>query len=292
MIFEILTASATISPDVIYWKDLGIGPVAFEIGSFPIRWYSLSYLVMIMLGYWYLTKLIKVPGSPLSQQHAEDLILYITLGVIFGGRLGYILFYKPDILANPLDIFKVWQGGMSLHGGTLGVLFALWLFQRKNGLNYLRICDYIAVCVPFGTFLVRMANFSNGELWGRATDVSWGMVFPQGGDVVRHPSQLYEAGLEGLLMAAILWPLFWRTGVRYMPGFLFGLAAMIYGFSRFIVEFFREPDAHLVWVVQETGLSMGQWLTIPMIIVGIYLVVTAKGRRERVEPIAGEDSIA
>ncbi len=292
MIFEFLTASATISPDAIYWKDLGIGPVAFEIGSFPIRWYSLSYLVMIMLGYWYLSKLIKGPGAPLSQNHADDLILYITLGVILGGRLGYILFYKPDILANPLDIFKVWQGGMSLHGGTLGVLFALWLFQRKNGLNYLRLCDYIALCVPFGTFLVRMANFSNGELWGRATDVSWGMVFPQGGDIVRHPSQLYEAGLEGLLMAAIIWPLFWRTGVRYMPGFLFGLAAMIYGFSRFIVEFFREPDAHLLWVVEQTGLSMGQWLTIPMIFVGIYLVVTAKDRMERVEPVLGDDNIA
>ncbi len=292
MIFEFLTVSATLSSDVIYWKDLGIGPVAFEIGSFPIRWYSLSYLVMIMLGYWYMTKLIKIPGAPLSQQHAEDLILYITLGVIFGGRLGYILFYKPDILANPLDIFKVWQGGMSLHGGTLGVLFALWLFKRKNGLNYLRICDYIACCVPFGTFLVRMANFSNGELWGKQTDVAWGMVFPTGGEIVRHPSQLYEAGLEGLLMAAILWPLFWRTGVRYMPGFLFGLAAMIYGFSRFIIEFFRAPDSHLIWVVEETGLSMGQWLTIPMIIIGIYLVVTARGRQERTEVITEEDSIA
>lgn len=283
MIFEILNASAAVAPEAIRWSELGIGPVAFEIGSFPIRWYSLSYLVMIILGYWYLTKLIKVPGAPLSQQHAEDLIMYITLGVILGGRFGYILFYKPDIMLNPIDIFKVWEGGMSLHGGTLGVLFALWIFVRKHGLNYLRICDYIACCVPFGTFLVRMANFVNGELYGRATDVSWGMIFPGGGEIVRHPSQLYEAGLEGLLMAAILWPLFWFTGARYMPGFFFGLAAMIYGFSRFIVEFFREPDAHLMWVVEQTGLSMGQWLTIPMIIIGIYLVVTAKKRGANIE---------
>jgi len=290
--FEFLSASATISPDVIRWSELGIGPIALDLGFFQLRWYSLSYLAMIMLGYWYLLKLIKIPGYPISREHADDMILYITLGVILGGRFGYILFYKPSIMANPLDIFKVWEGGMSLHGGTLGVLFALWLFKRKYGLNYLRICDYIACCVPFGTFLVRLANFSNGELWGRATDVSWGMIFPGGGEIIRHPSQLYEAGLEGLLMAAILWPLFWLTGVRYLPGFLFGLAAMIYGFSRFIVEFFREPDSHLLWVVEQTGLSMGQWLTIPMIVVGIFLIVTASKRRVRVEPIMGEDSVA
>lgn len=288
MSIEILTVAV----DYINFTDLGVGPVALDLGFFQIRWYSLSYLVMILLGYWYLTKLIKRPGAPMSQAHADDLILYITLGVIIGGRLGYISFYQPSILHNPVDIFKVWQGGMSLHGGAIGTLFALWLFTRRNKLSYLRVCDYIACCVPFGTFLVRLANFVNGELWGKETDVSWAMVFPGGGDVPRHPSQLYEAGLEGLLMAAILWPLFWKTDARYKPGLLFGIAALIYGFARFSVEFVREPDAQLLWLAEQSGLSMGQWLTIPFIILGLFLVFTANSRRQRVEPIAGSESVA
>lgn len=288
MLIEIFAAVSS----YMQFTDLGIGPVALDLGFFQIRWYSLSYLVMILLGYWYLTKLIKRPGAPMSQVHADDLILYITLGVILGGRLGYIAFYQPSIVNNPLDIFKVWQGGMSLHGGAIGVLFALWLFTRRHKLSYLRVCDYIACCVPFGTLLVRLANFVNGELWGKATDVPWAMVFPGGGDVPRHPSQLYEAGLEGLLMAAILWPMFWKTEARYKPGLLFGTAALIYGFSRFSVEFVREPDAQLAWLVEQSGLSMGQWLTIPFILLGLFLVFTANGRRQRVEPIMGSSSVA
>jgi len=274
------------------YSDLGIGPVALDLGFFQLRWYSLSYLAMILLGYWYLTKLIKIPGSPMSREHADDLILYMTLGVILGGRLGYIFFYKPDILLNPIDIFKVWEGGMSLHGGTLGVLFALWIFARRHKLSYLRICDYIAVCVPFGTFLVRLANFVNGELWGKVTDVPWAIVFPEGGPDPRHPSQLYEATFEGLLMAAILWPLFWKTDARYKPGFLFGCAALIYGGARFTIEYFRQPDSHLQWLADQTGFSMGQYLTMPMILLGLFLVFTAKKRRQRVEPVVGGDSVA
>lgn len=287
--FDMLFAAAL---DFTRYTDLGIGPVAFEIGSFPIRWYSLGYLAGILLGYWWLLKLIARPGSPMSRTHADDMILYATLGIILGGRIGYILFYKPDILLNPVDIFKVWEGGMSLHGGTLGVIFAIWLMTRRNQLSFLRVCDYIALCIPFGLFLVRLANFMNGELWGRATDVSWAIIFPTGGEVARHPSQLYEAGLEGLLMAAIMWPLFFRGDWRYRPGFFFGLAAVIYGSARFFVEFFRQPDAHLQWLADSSGLSMGQWLTIPMILIGCYLVATAKKRRQRVEPVAGSDSIA
>ncbi len=287
-LFELLATVSTYTQFI----DLGLSPVALDLGFFQIRWYSLSYLVMILLGYWYLTKLIKRPGSPMSQAHAEDLILYITLGVILGGRIGYIAFYQPSIVNNPLDIFKVWQGGMSLHGGAIGTLFALWLFTRRNKLSYLRVCDYIACCVPFGTFLVRLANFVNGELWGKATEVPWAIVFPDGGPVARHPSQLYEAGLEGLLMAAILWPMFWKTDARYKPGLLFGTAALIYGFARFSVEFVREPDAQLLWLAEQSGLSMGQWLTIPFIILGFYLVLTANSRRQRVEPIAGSESVA
>lgn len=287
----IATAAAT-AGDYLRYTDLGIGPVALDLGFFQIKWYSLGYLFGILLGYWLLTNLIRKPGAPMSRQHADDMILYATLGIILGGRLGYILFYQPGMLATPLEVFKLWEGGMSLHGGTLGTLFAIWLMARNNGLSFLRVCDYIACCVPFGLFLVRLANFANSELWGRPTDVSWGMIFPNGGDIPRHPSQLYEAGAEGLLMAAILWFLFFRTDARYKPGLLFGVAALVYGVSRFLIEYLREPDAHLQHLVEQTGLSMGQWLTIPMILLGLYLVFTASGRRQRVEPVAGTNSVA
>jgi len=286
--FEIIAAAT----DYIQFTDLGVGPVALDLGFFQIRWYSLGYLAGILLGYWLLLKLLAKPGAPMSRQHADDMILYATLGIILGGRIGYILFYQPSILNNPVDIFKLWEGGMSLHGGTLGTIFAIWLLTRKHKLSFLRVCDYIACVIPFGLFLVRLANFVNDELWGRVTDVSWAVVFPNGGDLPRHPSQLYEAALEGLLMAAILWPLFWKTDARYKPGFLFGMAALIYGFARFAVEFVREPDQQLQWLVEASGLSMGQWLTIPMILLGLFLVFTAAGRRQRVEPIAGANSVA
>jgi phosphatidylglycerol---prolipoprotein diacylglyceryl transferase len=289
---EIIAAVA----DHVRMSELGLDPVLFEIGFFKLRWYSLGYLFGIMLGYWWLLKLIAKPGAPMSRAHADDMILYATLGIIIGGRLGYIFFYQPSILANPVDIFKLWEGGMALHGGTLGTLFAIWLHTRSRHLSFLRVCDYIACCIPFGLFLVRIANFINGELWGRETDVSWGVIFDTSGEaaglVPRHPSQLYEAATEGLLMAAILWPLFWKTDARYKPGFLFGAAALIYGISRFLIEFVREPDSHLVNVVEQTGLSRGQQLTIPMIILGLYLVFTAAKRRQRVEPIAGNSSVA
>jgi phosphatidylglycerol:prolipoprotein diacylglycerol transferase len=284
--------AAAATGEYLKFTDLGIGPVALDLGIFQLRWYSLGYLFGILLGYWLLTKLIKRPGSPMSREHADDMILYATLGIILGGRIGYILFYQPGMLATPLEILKLWEGGMSLHGGALGTIFAIWLMARRNGLSFLRMCDYIACCIPFGLFLVRLANFSNSELWGKVTDVSWGIVFPNGGDLPRHPSQLYEAGAEGLLMAAILWPLFFKTNARYKPGFLFGMAALIYGVARFTIEYVREPDAHLQHLVEQTGLSMGQWLTIPMILIGLYLIATAGGRRTRVEPIAGTESVA
>lgn len=288
MLFALLAEAQNFT----HFTDLGVGPIALDLGFFQIRWYSLSYLVMILLGYWYLLKLLARPGAPMSREHADDLILYITLGVILGGRFGYIAFYDRSILNNFLDVFKVWQGGMSLHGGAIGTLFALWLFTRKHQLSYLRVCDYIACCVPFGTFLVRLANFVNGELWGKVSDVPWAIVFPGAGDSPRHPSQLYEAILEGLLMAVILWPLFWKTEARYKPGFLFGVAALIYGFSRFSIEFVRQPDSQLQWLPDMTGLSMGQWLTIPFIVIGFYLVLTSKSRRHRVEPVMGSNSVA
>lgn len=288
MPFEIIATAA----DFIQFENLGVGPVALDLGFFQIRWYSLGYLIGILLGYWLLLKLLAKPGAPMSREHADDMILYATLGIIVGGRLGYIFFYQPSILQNPVDIFKLWEGGMSLHGGTLGTIFAIWLLARKYKLSFLRVCDYVACVIPFGLFLVRLANFVNDELWGRVTNVPWAIVFPNGGPEPRHPSQLYEAALEGLLMAAIMWPLFFKTDARYKPGFLFGTAALIYGLSRFAVEFVREPDQQLQWLVQESGLSMGQWLTIPMIAIGLFLIFTAAGRRKRVEPVSGSSSVA
>jgi phosphatidylglycerol:prolipoprotein diacylglycerol transferase len=274
------------------YSELGLDPVALDLGFFQLRWYSLAYLAGILIGYWYLTKLVDAPGAPMARRHADDMIFYATLGIILGGRIGYILFYQPSLMNNPLDMFKVWEGGMSLHGGALGTIVSIFIFSRVHKLQFLRICDYIACCIPFGLFFGRLANFVNGELWGRATDVPWAMIFPTGDGVPRHPSQLYEAGLEGLLLFAILWLLFWKSQARYKPGLLMGTTAIVYGASRFFVEFFRQPDAQLLDFAQRTGLSMGQWLTIPMILIGLYLVLTAKGRRQRIEPIAGQDSVA
>ncbi|MBY4638052.1 prolipoprotein diacylglyceryl transferase [Sphingopyxis sp. XHP0097] len=268
--------------------------IAFSVFGLPIRWYALAYLAGIFLGYWYLLKLIAQPGAPMARRHADDMIFYAMLGIILGGRLGYVLFYNLEAyIADPVAILRLWDGGMSLHGGVLGVLAAIWYVTRKEKLSFLRFCDYIACVVPFGLFLGRVANFVNGELWGRVTTVPWAIVFPGGaGDLPRHPSQLYEAGLEGLVMMAVLAWFFWRTDARYKPGFLVGMASIIYGISRFAVEFVREPDVQRLWVVEATGLSMGQWLTVPMIAIGLWLVATAKGRRQRVEPVAGTDSIA
>ena len=268
-------------------------PVALDLGFFQLRWYSLGYLAGILIGWWYLLKLLARPGAPMARRHADDMVFYATLGILIGGRLGYILFYKPSILANPIDIFKLWEGGMSFHGGVIGTSLGIIYMARKYGLDWLRVHDYVACCAPFGIFLVRLANFANGELWGRGpTEVPWAMVFPTGGEVPRHPSQLYEAGLEGLLLGLVLWFLFWKTDARYQPGRLVGTFILGYGLSRFGVEFFRQPDEHLTRFAIESGLSMGQWLTLPMILGGVYLIATSKGRRQRVEPIAGHESVA
>jgi phosphatidylglycerol---prolipoprotein diacylglyceryl transferase len=270
--------------DYIRFEELGLSPNALDLGFFQLKWYSLAYLSGILLGYWYLTRLIAQPNAPMARRHADDFMLYATLGIILGGRLGYVLFYKPELLANPADVFKVWEGGMSFHGGLIGVLLGILFLARRNGLSFLRICDYVACCVPFGMLFGRLANFVNGELWGRPTDVPWAMIFPTGGDIPRHPSQLYEAGLEGLLPMIILGFLFWKTDARHRPGLLVGVSTLVLGAGRFIVEFFRNPDAHLVEFAERTGLSMGQWLTIPMILIGLYFIVTARNRTAKPLP--------
>jgi len=278
----------------IQFADLHLNPVIFSIGSFDLKWYSIAYLAGILVGYWYLTVLIRQPGAPMARRHADDFIFYATLGIILGGRIGYVLFYDQAILRNPLDILKLWNGGMSLHGGTLGVILAIWLLARSEKLSFLRICDYIACCAPFGLFFGRLANFVNGELWGKVTNVPWAIVFPDSPQPLmpRHPSQLYEAFLEGPVLFAILAFFFWKTKARYEPGKLFGIAAICYGAFRFGLEYVREADSQLMDFAARTGLHMGQWLSLPLIVAGIYAVVTAKGRRTRVEAIAGKDSVS
>ncbi len=288
----ILTTVAAAATDHIRFTDLGLNDTIFRIGWFSLKWYSISYVAGIMAGWWYLLKLVAQPGSPMARRHADDVVFYATLGVILGGRIGYVLFYQPAMLLTPLQVFRLWDGGMSFHGGVIGTSVGLILFARSQGLQWLRVHDYVACTVPFGLFFGRIANFVNGELYGMPSDAPWAIIFPRtGDDIARHPSQLYEAGLEGIVLFAVLWFCFWRTKMRYEPGKLVGIFIGGYGIARFIVEFFREPDEQLREFAAATGLHMGQWLCVPMILGGAYLIATAKGR-ERVEPIAGGESVA
>ena len=277
---SLLAASGAIEP--IYWENLGMRPYLFDIGGFQLRYYSLAYLLGVIFAYWHLTKMIKAPGAPMAQRHVDDLFFYGTLGVIFGGRLGYAMFYKPELFTSfsgdgfvTWELLRLWDGGMSFHGGVLGVLAAIAWVALRGKLNFLRVADYVSVSVPMGMLLGRLANFNNGELWGRETDVSWGMIFPGGGEIVRHPSQLYQAGLEGLLLLIVLVLLFWNTRARYRPGLLVGIFTLGIAAARFVNEFFREPDAHLAEFAAQSGLSMGQWLTIPLIILGLIVTLFA-----------------
>jgi phosphatidylglycerol:prolipoprotein diacylglycerol transferase len=269
--------------DAIAWTDLGLSPVALDLGFFELRWYSLAYLAGIFVGYWYLLKLIKQPGAPMARRHADDMVFYAALGIILGGRLGYVLFYNPGYyLENPLDILKLWDGGMSFHGGVLGTTLGILYLARKEGLPWLRIHDYVACCVPFGLFFGRLANFVNHELWGAPTNVPWAVRFPE---VVagltalgppRHPSQLYEAALEGLLLFALLAVLI-RMGALKRPGLVVGVFAVGYGLARSFAELFREPDPQLgfLW----GGLTMGMLLSVPMIAAGLAFIVAALRRK-------------
>jgi phosphatidylglycerol---prolipoprotein diacylglyceryl transferase len=273
---------AVATQEAIRWEELGLSPSLFSIGWFELRWYSLAYLAGIVLGYWHLTRMVKAPGSPMAARHADDLFFYCTLGIILGGRLGYAAFYRPELFTST-ELFMLWEGGMSFHGGVLGTVIAIAWVAWRGQLSFLRVCDYIAVNVGFGMLFGRIANFINGELWGRAvaSDVPWAMIFPTDPlRLPRHPSQLYEALLEGALVIAVMLPVFWKTRARYRPGLLVGLFTALVCGARFIVEFYREPDAHLQQRVVETGLSQGQWLSIPLILVGVGLVAWALWRPE------------
>ena len=281
------------------FSDLGLSPIALHVGPFDLRWYSLAYLAGIFIGFWYLLKLLKQPGAPMARRHADDLVFYAALGIILGGRLGYVLFYNlNEYLTHPIEIVKLWDGGMSFHGGVVGTSLGIFYFAWRQKLNWLRIHDYVACCVPFGLFFGRIANFINQELWGAATTVPWAVRFVEPtpfGPMLgppRHPSQLYEAVLEGLVLFAILAFMFWRTKSRYEPGKLVGAFILFYGLFRFGVEFIREPDSQLRGFAEATHLHMGQWLSVPMILGGLYLMATAPKRRVRVESTAGTASVA
>jgi phosphatidylglycerol:prolipoprotein diacylglycerol transferase len=297
LILPILADAAYSGTGHVRFADLGLHPDVFTLGFFTLRWYSLAYIAGIVIGWWYLLKLLAQPGAPMARRHADDLVFYATLGIILGGRIGYVLFYAPEMLSSPLRILRLWDGGMSFHGGVIGTSLGLIWFARKHGLNWLRIHDYVACVVPFGLFFGRLANFVNGELWGKPADVPWAIVFERTVPVgfiepARHPSQLYEAGLEGICLFLLLAYAFWRTKARYQPGKLVGLFLLGYGIARFIVEFFREPDAQFAGTFFANTIHMGQVLCIPMILGGAFLIATAPGRRQRIEPTGGLESVA
>ena len=247
-------------------------PVAIHLGPLGIHWYGLMYLFgfmsLLFLGKW---RARKYPGRGWTETDLDDILFYGALGVIFGGRLGYVVFYQPTyFISHPLEIFFLWQGGMSFHGGFLGVLVAMFFFARKTAKQWLSIMDFVAPLVPIGLAAGRMGNFINGELWGRATNLPWGMVFPRVDNVPRHPSQLYEFGLEGILLFIILW----TYSAKPRPvGAISGLFLIGYGTFRFLVEFTRQPDSFLGFLA--LGMSMGQWLSLPMVLVGIWMLRSA-----------------
>ncbi|MBF0354558.1 MAG: prolipoprotein diacylglyceryl transferase [Alphaproteobacteria bacterium] len=249
-------------------------PVIISIGPLAIRWYALAYIFGLVLGWRYVRRLCVHPPHPMTPEQVDDFLTWATLGVVLGGRLGYVLFYQPQhYLTHPLEIFFVWQGGMSFHGGAAGVIAALWLLAHKNKLSFLRIGDVVCAAVPIGLLLGRIANFINGELWGRQApdDLPWAMIFPTGGPVARHPSQLYEAALEGALLFLIM-ALLWRNEkLRAKPGFLAGAFLAGYGITRSVAELFRQPDAFLGFLAG--GATMGQLLSVPMVLVGAGLML-------------------
>ncbi len=281
-----------------------ISPNVFAVELFgreiALRWYALAYIAGLMFGWWIVLRAVRTPRlwtgpAPMTPDQVERLLTWIIVGVILGGRLGYVLFYDlSTYLADPLQIFQVWNGGMSFHGGFLGVVLAALWFGRRERIPLLTLGDLLAMATPVGLMLGRLANFVNAELWGRPTTLPWGVIFP--GDAAqscpgieglcaRHPSQLYQAGLEGLLLAAVLLWLVFRAGALKRPGLVMGVFLVGYGLARFLVEFVRQPDAQFVspgnpigWAVQfgQFGLTMGQLLSLPMIALGLWFVHRAK----------------
>jgi phosphatidylglycerol:prolipoprotein diacylglycerol transferase len=249
-----------------------IDPVAIALGPVKVHWYGLMYLIGFAAVWWLGKKRAERPYSAIKPEAMEDLVYYGAMGVILGGRMGYILFYNfSQFLDNPIILFKLWEGGMSFHGGLLGVFIAMWWFAKKNNCTMLELTDHISPLVPIGLGAGRVGNFINGELWGKSTDVSWGMVFPHAGLLPRHPSQLYEAFLEGFVLFLILWLYTNKQRPVMAPT---GLVLFFYGCFRFFVEFFRLPDSHLGYLALD-WFTMGQILSTPMIVIGACLFIYA-----------------
>jgi phosphatidylglycerol:prolipoprotein diacylglycerol transferase len=254
-----------------------IDPVAIEIGPIAIRWYALAYIAGLVLGWRYALVLARTAPTAIAGKLIDDYLTWAVLAIILGGRLGYALFYQPGVyLEDPVRFLKIWEGGMAFHGGFLGIVVLTLVFCRQHKINLLAFGDIIAMVAPIGLCLGRIANFINGELWGRVTDVSWGMVFPTGGPLPRHPSQLYQAALEGVALFAVLWALN-RAGVRRSaPGAMIGAFLIGYGIARLVGEVFRQPDPQLGFLL--FGATMGQLLSLPMVLAGVGFVWFARRR--------------
>lgn len=248
-----------------------IDPVLVEVGPFAIRWYALSYIAGILLAWRHMIWLTKRSPACITKEHIDDFVVWATLGIVFGGRLGYVIFYKAEFyMRNPLDALAIWQGGMSFHGGLLGVILATCLFCRRRGCSLVAFSDILACTAPLGLFFGRIANFINGELFGRVTDWQIGMVFPGGGPLPRHPSQLYEAFLEGLVLLLVLFWLAKRSGTFTKRGLLAGVFLSGYAIGRITAEFFRQPDPHIGFLAH--GTTIGQWLSLPLLLAGLWLI--------------------
>ncbi|WP_413220807.1 prolipoprotein diacylglyceryl transferase [Tritonibacter mobilis] len=283
-----------------------LSPEIFSISlfgtEFALRWYALAYIAGILIAWYLAARAVKRPAlwpnetAPMTPRQVEDLMTWIILGVILGGRLGYVLFYQPSVyLENPAQILRIWEGGMAFHGGLLGVVVATWLYARAQNIDKLQIADLVAHTVAPGLLLGRLANFVNAELWGRATDLPWGVAFPAraaqdcgqalGEICARHPSQLYEAAMEGLILGAVILWMVYRRNAFHAPGRILGTFLAGYGIARFIVEFFRQPDAQfisdgnplgLAWQIGGYGLTQGQALSVPMIALGLWFILRAR----------------
>ena len=259
-----------------------IDPVAFRLGPLAVHWYGLAYVAGILLGWHYARRLALKPSlwrndtSPVTPAHLDDFLLWAAGGIILGGRIGYILFYDLDaVLAEPMRAIQIWNGGMSFHGGLIGTTLAMILFARRHAIRTWSLFDIVAAVAPIGIFFGRIANFINGELWGRLSDAPWAVVFPNGGPFARHPSQLYEAAMEGLLLFALLQVMIYKAGALKHPGMVSGIFVAGYAVARIVNEFFREPDAQIGYLAGG-WLTMGMVLSVPMFIAGIAVALRAR----------------
>jgi phosphatidylglycerol---prolipoprotein diacylglyceryl transferase len=259
-----------------------IDPVAFSVGPLAVHWYGLAYVVGIMLGWYYAKRMITRPDlwpngqSPMTPEKLDDFLVWVAAGIVLGGRIGYILFYDmAAIIDNPIRAIEIWNGGMSFHGGLIGTTLAMILFARRNSIPVWSLFDTVATVAPFGLFFGRIANFINGELWGRVSDVPWAFVFPTGGPFARHPSQLYEAILEGIVLLLVLRVMTHQVKALKKPGTVAGVFVCGYALSRIFVEFFREPDAQLGYLAFG-WLTMGMVLSLPMLLIGVWAIFRAR----------------